>query len=130
MARTLRDPFEVGDTFYTAAWSSYAVGDYRDVVELAAEFEALGIDVVPIGQLARGARPRAARRVGRGARGSGASARAARRADRPPSMASGGYGAEAFIHEARGESAGPSASSARSTRGARTGSGSGAGRCS
>ena len=34
LARTLRDPFEVGDSFYTAAWSALAIGLYSEVIEL------------------------------------------------------------------------------------------------
>ena len=105
LARTLRDPFEVGDSFYTAAWSALAVGQYPDVLALLDEFEAMGLDILPIGPLALAVlaqvplgdwdsalanQARLTVLLGEGA-------------DRPPSMASGGFGAAAFIHEARGD---------------------------
>jgi class 3 adenylate cyclase/tetratricopeptide (TPR) repeat protein len=107
LARALRDPFEVGDSFYTAAWSALAVGHFADVVALAAEFEAMDLDIVPLGHLSLAALARVP--LGDW---DGALADQARlcellgeRADRPPSMASGGYGAAAFILEARGDRA-------------------------
>ena len=33
IARTIRDPFEVLDSFYTVAWSQYEVGRYREVLD-------------------------------------------------------------------------------------------------
>ena len=105
LARTLRDPFEVGDSFYTAAWSALAVGKYPEVLALLDEFEAMGLDLLPIGPLALAvlaqvplgdwdsALANQARLTGLLGEG----------ADRPPSMASGGFGAAAFIHEARGD---------------------------
>jgi class 3 adenylate cyclase/tetratricopeptide (TPR) repeat protein len=104
LARTLRDPFEVGDSFYTAAWSALAVGHYRDVVKLAAEFEGMALDLVPIGPLSLSVLAQ----VPLGEWDAALSDQGRVRellgddADRPPSMSSGGHGAEAFIHEARG----------------------------
>jgi class 3 adenylate cyclase len=107
LARTLRDPFEVGDSFYTAAWSSLVVGLYPAVLELVREFEAMGIDLLPIGPLSLAVLAQVP--LGEW---DGALADHARTlevlgedAERPPSMASGGWGAAAFIHEARGDGA-------------------------
>jgi SAM-dependent methyltransferase len=107
IARGIRDPFEVADTFYTAAWSAYEVGQYNTVLSLAAEFEERDLEVPPLGVLSLTVLSRVAlgqwdealaeqQRV-RELLGAGAAS--------PPSFASGGYGAEAFIHEARGEEA-------------------------
>jgi hypothetical protein len=107
LARTIRDPFEVGDSFYTAAWSALAVGRYADAVALTAEFEALGLDFVPIGPLSLAVLAQ----VPMGAWDQALADQARLReylggqSTRPPSMASGGFGANAFIHEARGNSA-------------------------
>jgi len=107
LARTLRDPFEVGDSFYTAAWSALAVGDYAEVVALAAEFEGMAIDLVPIGTLALAVLAQAPLGDWDAALANQERVRAllGERGSRPPSMASGGFGAEMFIHEARGERA-------------------------
>src|SRR5471032_3333267 len=51
IARTVRDPFEVADTFYTAAWSALDVGHYSEVLALAAEFDTLALETLPIGHL-------------------------------------------------------------------------------
>ena len=51
IARTIRDPFEVGDTFYTAAWSALDVGHYPRIVSLIEECDALDLEFVPIGPL-------------------------------------------------------------------------------
>jgi class 3 adenylate cyclase len=107
IARTLRDPFEVGDTFYTAAWSALDVGRYPRVLALAAEVEAMAIEFAPIG-------PRSLAVLARVQLGTWDEALADQARLRellgatgevPPSMATGGYGAEAFIYEARGEHA-------------------------
>ncbi len=107
LARTLRDPFEVGDSFYTAAWSSLVVGLYPDVVALAREFDAMGIDLLPIGPLSLVVLAQVPLGEWDGALADHARALAmlGEDAERPPSMASGGWGAAAFIHEARGDSA-------------------------
>ena len=52
ITRLVREPFEISDTYYTAGWSALEVGNYRVVVALAAEFEALNVDLPPLGQLA------------------------------------------------------------------------------
>ncbi len=107
LARTLRDPFEVGDSFYTAAWSALAVGHYAEVVSLAAEFEGMGIDLAPIGVRALAVLARTPLGDWDAALADQARVRAllGQLSGRPPSMASGGFGAEMFIHEARGECA-------------------------
>jgi tetratricopeptide (TPR) repeat protein len=107
IARTIRDPFEVGDSFYTVAWSALEVGRYHDVLALFDEFEALRLSVEAFGQLslvvlaqlplgdwdgALAAQARLRRLLGE-------------RAKAPPSFASGGHGAEVLIHEARDDRA-------------------------
>ncbi len=49
--RGVRDPFEVTDTYYTAAWSAYEVGHFRTAVELCAEFVAGDYAATPLGVL-------------------------------------------------------------------------------
>jgi class 3 adenylate cyclase/tetratricopeptide (TPR) repeat protein len=103
----VREPFEISDTYYTAGWSALEVGNYRVVVELAAEFEALNVDVAPLGQLANSV----IARVPLGEWDEALAEQALLRelfgeaATRPPSFASGGHGAEALIHELRGATA-------------------------
>jgi class 3 adenylate cyclase len=105
LARGIRDPFEVGDSFYTAAWSALLVGHYSEVIALAAEFEAMDLDLVPLGHLSLAVLARVP--LGDWDEALAEMARLRQffggQADRPPSMASGGHGAEAFIYEARGE---------------------------
>jgi class 3 adenylate cyclase/tetratricopeptide (TPR) repeat protein len=107
LARTLRDPFEVGDSFYTAAWSSLVVGLYPEVIALLDEFEAMGFDFLPIGPLALAVLAQVP--LGEWDAAVADHTRAlgllGEEAERPPSMASGGWGAAAFIHEARGDGA-------------------------
>ena len=105
IARTIRDPFEVGDSFYTAAWSALDVGHYAQILALAEEFESLDLELIPIGLLSL----RVLAQVPLG-RWDAALADQARlrallgdRASRPPSMASGGHGGEALILRARDE---------------------------
>ncbi|MDX6628988.1 MAG: hypothetical protein QOH00_1234 [Gaiellales bacterium] len=108
IARTVRDPFEVGDTFYTAAWSSLDVGHYSQVVALAAEFDSLNLELVPIGHLSLVVLAQVPLGEWDAALADQARLRevlAEQGMSRPPSMASGGHGAEAFIHQARGERA-------------------------
>ena len=105
IARGVRDPFEVADTFYTAAWSAYEVGHYGSVLALTAEFEAGGFPVPPMGHLSLAVLSRlplgewdealADQTRVRGLVGDSTT--------KPPAFASGGYGAEAFIYEARGD---------------------------
>src|SRR3954452_12276775 len=102
LARTVHDSFEVLDSFYTAAWSAYEIGDYRRVVELGEEIRSRDLEVQPLGSIALTALAGlplghwddalAAQEVVR-------SLTAERSA--PPSFASGGYGAEALILAAR-----------------------------
>jgi len=105
IARGVRDPFEVADTYYTAAWAAYEVGHYRTAVELCAEFEAGDYAATPLGPLSLSVLARMSlgewdealvdqARVRELLGESAASA---------PSFASGGYGTVALIHEARGE---------------------------
>jgi tetratricopeptide (TPR) repeat protein len=107
IARRVRDPFEVSDTFYTAAWSALEIGGYREVEELAAEFQALEMAVRPLGHLSLTALARLPLGDWDGALEAQAQLRELLGGGRhtPPSFASGGYGAEAFIHEARGDRA-------------------------
>ena len=107
LARPVRDPFEVGDTLLHGR----VVGPRRSattasVVALAAEFEALDARTsrrsghlatavlarLPLGDWDEALAEQARLRELFG-----------EPANRPPSMASGGHGAEALIHEARGE---------------------------
>jgi tetratricopeptide (TPR) repeat protein len=105
IARRIHDPFEVTDTFYTAAWAALEVGSYRDVLALAAEYQAIGMDVPPLGTLGLSVLARVS--LGEWDEALAAQARfrslLGDRAGLPPSFATGGYGAEVLIHEARGE---------------------------
>jgi class 3 adenylate cyclase len=108
VARRTHHPFEVGDTFYTAAWNAYEVGDYRDAVALAAEYEAEVEFAAPIGTLSIAAMARFALGDWDGALADQARVReliGGWMMDAPPPFASGGYGTEALIHVARGEGA-------------------------
>jgi class 3 adenylate cyclase len=107
IARTIRDPFEVGDTFYTAAWCCLDVGDYPQVVALAAEYQSLELEFAPIGHLALTVLAQVPLGDWDAALADQARLREllGDRASRPPSMASGGHGAQAFIHQAREEHA-------------------------
>lgn len=106
IARTIRDPFEVGDSFYTVAWGLLEVGRYRDVIALLAEYDALGTGTSPIGLLSLAV-------LSRFAMGDwdGALADHARTQELlgdvtlPPSFANAGFGVAAHIHEARGDRA-------------------------
>ena len=130
IARGIRDPFEVGDTFYTAAWSAYEVGHYATVLELAAEFEAGEPAVPPLGVMSLTVLSRLP--LGQWDEALADQVRARELlgddAANPPSFASGGYGAEAFILEARGDAAGADAVRAMIATGPQT-SGHGNGRC-
>jgi class 3 adenylate cyclase/tetratricopeptide (TPR) repeat protein len=105
IARGVRDPFEVADTFYTAAWSAYEVGHYGTAVALAAEFEAGGSAVPPLGHLSLTVLSRLPLGEWDEALADQTRVREllGETAAKPPAFASGGYGAEAFIHEARGD---------------------------
>jgi class 3 adenylate cyclase/tetratricopeptide (TPR) repeat protein len=107
IAKGVRDPFEVVDTYYTAAWSAYEVGHYRVAVELCVEFEAGEFAATPIGPLSLSVLARVALGEWDEALADQARVRELLGADEsnPSSFASGGYGAEALIHEARGETA-------------------------
>jgi hypothetical protein len=107
LARTSRDPFEVGDSFYTAAWASLAVGRYAEVLSLAAEFEAFGLDFLPIGPLSLAVLAQVPMGEWDQALADQARLREylGEHPTRPPSMASGGFGAAAFIYDARGDRA-------------------------
>ena len=107
ITRLVREPFEISDTYYTAGWSALEVGNYRVVVALAAEFEALNVDVAPLGQLANSVIARLPLGDWDEALAEQARLRElfGEAATRPPSFASGGHGAEALIHELRGEEA-------------------------
>ena len=105
IARTVRDPFEVGDTFYTAAWSALDVGHYPRIIALAAECDELNLEFVPIGHLSLCVLARVPMGEWDAALADQARLRGllGDQASRPPSMASGGHGAEAFIRTVRGE---------------------------
>jgi class 3 adenylate cyclase len=107
IARTIRDPFEVLDSFYTVSWSQYEVGRYREVLRLFEEFEALGLSVESFGHISLTVLSRV--ELGEWDEALAAQARLraglGERSRRPPSFASGGYGAEVLIHEARGDRA-------------------------
>jgi len=107
IARHVRDPFEVVDTYYTAAWAAYEVGHYRTAVDLCAEFEAGDYAATPLGVLSLSVLARVV--LGEWDEGLAEQARVREllgdQASDAPSFASGGYGAEAFMHEARGETA-------------------------
>ena len=105
IARTVRDPFEVGDSFFTAEWSAVDIGNYRDVIALAAEYESLKVDAPLVGHLSFCAVARLALGDWDGALADQARTRGLleARAAGPASFASGGYGVEALIHEARGD---------------------------
>jgi class 3 adenylate cyclase/tetratricopeptide (TPR) repeat protein len=107
LARALRDPFEVSDTFYTAAWSCFEVGHYSDAVALAAEYVATAPDVLPLGSLSIAVLARVPLGDWDEALADQARMREllGENADRPPSFASGAHGAEALIYEARGDHA-------------------------
>ena len=106
IARTIRDPFEVGDTFYTAAWSALDVGHYPRILSLIEECDALDLEFVPIGPLSLCVLAQVPMGQWDAALNDQARLRTllGDQASRPPSMASGGHGAEAFIRRARGES--------------------------
>ena len=105
IARTVRDPFEVGDSFYTAAWTMLDVGRYRDAVALVAEYETLEVAAPLVGHLAVAAVARVPMGDWDGALADQTRLRELldARGAGPASFATGGYGAEALIHEARGE---------------------------
>ncbi|HEX4690239.1 MAG TPA: adenylate/guanylate cyclase domain-containing protein [Solirubrobacteraceae bacterium] len=105
IARTIRDPFEVLDSFYTVAWSQYEVGRYREVLALYEEFEALGLSVESFGHMSLSVLSRVELGEWDEALAGQVRLREAlgERASRPPSFASGGYGAEVLIQEARGD---------------------------
>ena len=105
IARGIRDPFELVDTYYTAAWTALEIGRYAETVALGEEFEDANSTGTMVGILAL----RAAARVPHGQwDASLADQERLRdvlgdRAALPPSFASAGYGAKALIHTARGE---------------------------
>jgi class 3 adenylate cyclase len=107
IARTIRDPFEVLDSFYTVAWSAFEVGHYREVLSLHEEFEAMGLTVDSFGHISLSVMSRVELGEWDEALLAQASLREGlgERSRRPPSFASGGYGAEVLIHEARGDHA-------------------------
>ena len=107
LTRSVHDPFEISDTYYTASWSAYEVGHYRVVLALAAEFEALDLPALPLGHLANSVLARVPLGTWDEALADQARLRAmlGGNAAQPPSFASGGHGAEVLIHEARGERA-------------------------
>jgi class 3 adenylate cyclase len=106
IARTIRDPFEVVDTFYTAAWSALEVGHYSRIIALREECDALELEFAPIGPLSLCVLAQVPMGQWDAALADQTRLRTllGDQASRPPSMASGGYGAEAFIRRARGES--------------------------
>jgi ATP/maltotriose-dependent transcriptional regulator MalT len=106
IARTVRDPFEVGDSFYTAAWSALEVGLYADVVALLVEYEAFPQHLLPVGHLSLAILAQ----VPLGDWDDALAGQARLRellggTTAPPSFASGAYGAEVLLHEARGDRA-------------------------
>jgi class 3 adenylate cyclase len=103
IARTARDPFEVGDAFYTAAWSALEVGRYAEVLALADEYEATAPKVLPLGHLALAVMARLPLGEWDEAIATFARMRELLAGESPPSFASGGHGAAALIHEMRGE---------------------------
>ncbi|HSD81788.1 MAG TPA: adenylate/guanylate cyclase domain-containing protein, partial [Solirubrobacteraceae bacterium] len=105
IARGVRDPFEVSDSYYTAAWSAVEVGMYRDAVALATEFAAMDHHVPPIGPLSLSALARLSLGEWDEALADQARVREALHdgAGPPPSFATAGYGTEALIRDARGE---------------------------
>ena len=105
LTRFVREPFEISDTYYTAGWSALEVGHYRVVLALAAEFDAKDLDVAPLGQLANAVIARIPLGDWDEALADQARLRElfGEQDARPPSFASGGHGAEAFIYEARGD---------------------------
>lgn len=105
IARTVRDPFEVFDSFYTASWSAVEVGHYRDVVTLLGEFEALGTETSPLGQLSLAALAQLHLGDWEGALGNFARMREVIAGAPPPGFATAAQGVVALIHEARGEQA-------------------------
>jgi tetratricopeptide (TPR) repeat protein len=107
IARSVRDPFEVGDSFFTAAWSALDIGNYREVVALGVEYESLKVDAPLVGQLSYCAVARLPLGDWDGALADQARTRdlLEARGAGPASFASGGYGAEVLIYEARGDRA-------------------------
>ena len=105
LVRSVHEPFEISDTYYTAGWSAYETGHYRRVVALAAEFVALDVGLAPYGQLANAVLAQVPLGDWDAALSDQARLRAVLGdgAASPPSFASGGHGAEAFIHDARGD---------------------------
>jgi class 3 adenylate cyclase len=107
LARTVHDPWEVTDTFYTGAWSAFEVGFYRDVVALAAEFDAMDIGLPPLGPLSLAVIARVP--LGEWDEALTDQIRLREllgdRVTQPPSFASAAHGGEALIHEARGDRA-------------------------
>jgi hypothetical protein len=105
LARALRDPFEVSDSFYTAAWSALEVGRYRDVVELVTEYEAMDVGLASFGQLSLAVLARLP--LGDWDEALADQARIRQQlgdnAARPPAFGSGGHGVEALIYELRGD---------------------------
>jgi tetratricopeptide (TPR) repeat protein len=105
LARRVHDPFEVIDSFYTAGWSALEVGRYTEVVALADEIEARELEIPALGSVALTAL--ACVPLGRWDEALAAQKRIRDATSvehpSPPSYASGGYGAEAFILEAREE---------------------------
>ena len=105
IARRVHDPFEVVDSFYTAAWSALEVGRYEEVVALADEFHARELEIPPLGSIALSALANVPLGNWDEALVAQQYVRDATSGDHPspPSFASGGYGAEALILEAREE---------------------------
>jgi tetratricopeptide (TPR) repeat protein len=104
--RTIRDPFEIADTYFTACWTALEVGRFAEVVTLGEEFDNARTGN-PVGALAL----RAAARIPLGQWEPALVDQAHIRellgdqAPFPPSFASAGYGAELLIRTARGEDA-------------------------
>ena len=106
IARTVSDPFEVSDTYYTAAWAKLDIGRYEDVVALTDEFIARDTDVEPIGQLSLSAVARLALGDWDGALADQARVRELIGEEAAvPRFSTSGYGVETLIHEARGDRA-------------------------
>jgi class 3 adenylate cyclase/tetratricopeptide (TPR) repeat protein len=105
LARRVHDAFEVVDSFYTAGWSALEVGRYEEVVALADEILARELEILPLGSIALTALAKVPLGDWDGALAAQQRVRDATSEDHPapPSFASGGYGAEAFILEAREE---------------------------
>ena len=106
IARTVSDPFEVSDTYYTAAWAQLDIGRFEDVIALTDEFIARDTDVEPIGQLSLSAVARLALGDWDGALADQARVRELIGEEAAaPRFSTSGYGVETLIYEARGDSA-------------------------